>query len=91
MNANGDTPLAVAAWEGHLHIVEFLVAVGVELQVRNADGLTAYDVAVMRQHLNVIAFFQSIGVFNSQSITPTYATNESSAHSAAINRMITQV
>ena len=35
MNANGDTPLAVSAWEGHLHIVTFLVAVGVELHVRN--------------------------------------------------------
>jgi len=33
MNANGDTPLAVSAWEGHLHIVTFLVAVGVELHV----------------------------------------------------------
>lgn len=58
MNANGDTPLAVAAWEGHLHVVSFLTAVGVELQVKNADGLTAYDVAVMRQHPLIVKFFK---------------------------------
>lgn len=58
MNANGDTPLAVASWEGHLHVVSFLTAVGVELQVKNADGLTAYDVAVMRQHPLIVKFFK---------------------------------
>ena len=39
------TPLAFASLKGHLDIVQYLTAKGVNLQATNKDGQTALDLA----------------------------------------------
>lgn len=49
----GASPLYYAAWEGHLDIVERLIAMGAEVTVATTDGLTGLHWAALEGHLEV--------------------------------------
>ena len=50
----GETPLIVAALEGHTEVVEFLIARGTSVQARNDRGFTALHAAAFRGHLAIV-------------------------------------
>ena len=52
-----DTALIVAAFLGHDLIVEFLVDVGVDLDVAGYDGMTALDNAKAQGNVNIVEIF----------------------------------
>jgi serine/threonine-protein phosphatase 6 regulatory ankyrin repeat subunit B len=49
----GASPLYYAAWEGHLDIVNTLIAMGAEVTVATTDGLTGLHWAALEGHLEV--------------------------------------
>jgi len=62
----GNTPLHLAAQNGHLHCVSFLVAYGVNLWKYDNDYHTAKDVAGIRNQLDCV---RSIDKAMSQQLT----------------------
>lgn len=50
----GETPLIVAALEGHSEVVKFLIARGATVKARNDRGFTALHAAAYRGHLAVV-------------------------------------
>ena len=52
------TPLAVAALKGHLDIVQYLTAKGVNLQATNKDGKTALALARESGNDDVVKFLE---------------------------------
>ncbi|CAG0911479.1 unnamed protein product, partial [Cyprideis torosa] len=50
-NITGCTALAVAAWKGHTHVMEILLAAGAEMNARDSDGLTPLQWACMEGSL----------------------------------------
>jgi hypothetical protein len=45
-NAEGETPLHVAARHGHTEVIRVLLAFGADLKAKTAEGATARDLAV---------------------------------------------
>jgi ankyrin repeat protein len=63
-NLNGDTPLHVAAFNGHNDIILCLFAVSFSkalLHSRNKHGFSAFDLAAFQGHIPVLATFLSWG------------------------------
>ena len=50
----GETPIIVAALEGHAGVVEFLIARGADVQARNDRGFNALHAAAYRGHLAIV-------------------------------------
>lgn len=57
----GNTPLHLAAADGHIDVVEELLTRGAEVEIRNLAGRTALHVACMNHHLHAIAMLLSAG------------------------------
>jgi len=53
-NANGSTPLIVAASVGHLQVVDYLLNKGADIQAVNKMGMGALHYAVIGEHLDVV-------------------------------------
>ena len=51
-NSNGYTALMMAAYQGHLDIVRFLLASGADLSIKDRSGLTAMDWAKKNSYRN---------------------------------------
>ena len=47
---NGSTPLIAAAGKGHVHVVKYLLGLGVEVDHENDDGASAADAALAMGH-----------------------------------------
>ena len=54
---DGMTPLIIAAQQGHLDIVRFLVEVGVAKDQAATDGMTPLIIAAQQGHLDMSAFW----------------------------------
>ncbi|XP_076081055.1 uncharacterized protein LOC143051962 [Mytilus galloprovincialis] len=57
----GQTPLMLAAWEGHLEVVTFLVTHGSQLEVTDTWGETPLMWAARGGHLEVVTFLVTHG------------------------------
>src|SRR5690606_13305739 len=55
---DGNTPLHLAAYNGHLSAVEALMAAGADLTIENGDGLTAADVALKKDKGRIAKILQ---------------------------------
>lgn len=56
---SGYTPLVMAAMNGHINAVVFLVESGVNVKMKTRAGLTALDWAKARSHTEVIEYLES--------------------------------
>lgn len=52
--SNGDTPLLLAAYHDHEHIVEHLLRLGANVNVCNEDGMTALMIACINDNQQMI-------------------------------------
>ena len=57
----GNTPLHLAATDGHAEVVDELVYRGSEVETRNLAGRTALHVATMNGHLHIIFILCTAG------------------------------
>ena len=57
----GDTPLHLAAFDGHAQVVDELLYRGAEVETRNLAGRTALHLACMNGHAHVIFILCSAG------------------------------
>ena len=59
---NGWTPLHIAAYKGHLPVVEYLVSTaGVDINTPGFQGKTALQKALDRNKTDVVAFLRANG------------------------------
>ena len=77
---NGDTPLYIASFNGHLEIVEFLLRKGAKVDLGNKDGETPLYIASQEGHLKVIELLLRNGanpnIACSDGITPLYMASQ---------------
>ena len=59
----GQTPLHGASKNGHLPVVEFLVASGARVNAQDRNGVTALGLACLNGHLGVVKFLVQHGAF----------------------------
>ncbi|GFH53013.1 hypothetical protein CTEN210_09489 [Chaetoceros tenuissimus] len=57
----GRTPLHWASRNGHLHIVEFLVSNGADVDATTGDGTTAFCLAAWQNNVDIMKFLYSRG------------------------------
>ena len=57
----GDTPLHLAAFDGHAQVVDELLYRGAEVETRNLAGRTALHLACLNGHAHVIFILCSAG------------------------------
>lgn len=73
-NSLGQTPVALASWEGHKEIVKFLIKRGADLNLKDQFGGTPLHMAAMGGHIEIVKLLISEGAdINSKSndgITP---------------------
>jgi ankyrin repeat protein len=55
-NTDEWTPLHLAAQNGHLNVVKFLVEQQAEMNMKNTNGSTPLHLAAQNGHLNVVKF-----------------------------------
>jgi hypothetical protein len=55
----GCTPLHLAANNGHLEIVRFLISQRADIEAKNNEDETALDLAKERKHQEIVAFLES--------------------------------
>lgn len=58
---NNDTPLSVAAWKGHITVVEYLFSQGADIENKNKDGYTPLLESVKHNKVKVTQFLLSKG------------------------------
>lgn len=58
-NAEGETPLHLAAFKGHQRVVKFLVENGAEIDVKDNDGLRPIDMAKENGHEYVCYYLEN--------------------------------
>lgn len=59
VSLKGETPLNAASYNGHVEVVEFLIANGADCQYKDSYGKTAYETAVEQNQLEVQLYLQS--------------------------------
>lgn len=66
-DANGDTPLMLAAWLGHINVVKYLIRQPqTPLNATNNNGATAYLLAAARGHENIMKFLAETAGVNTK-------------------------
>ena len=65
-NNSGVTPLWIAAHNGHLKIVRFLVEVGAAKDQANNSGVTPLWIAAHNGHLMIVRFLLEVGAAREQ-------------------------
>ena len=53
-NDNGETPLYIASYNGHVEVVKVLAESGADINKADSDGLTPLEVARSENHTDVI-------------------------------------
>ena len=81
----GNTPLCVAAHNGHLNIVQFLVDKGADINIKSNQGFAPLYVAAHNGHLNIVQFLvdkgADINIKSNQGFAPLYV----AAHNGHLN------
>ncbi len=81
----GNTPLCVAAHNGHLNIVQFLVDKGADINIKSNQGFTPLYVAAHNGHLNIVQFLvdkgANINIKSNKGSTPLFV----AAHNGHLN------
>ena len=57
---DGTTPLAIAACQGHIAVVEFLASIGVNAETSNEAGNTPLHLAACEGHLGVVKYLVDV-------------------------------
>ncbi len=60
-NRHGRTAIHMAAMQGHVDIIRYLLSQGVEIQVQDINGLTALHLAVWKGRLASVKYLVSQG------------------------------
>ena len=63
---NGATPLYVAAWNGYLPLVKYLVGEGVIINKSYTGGVTPLDAAIIKQRTEIEEYLRQQGGIQSE-------------------------
>ena len=75
-DSSGDTSLIVAAWYGYSNIVQKLIDLGADLNIRNKQGFTALMMAVYAGNNRIVRLLLNNKAFyNSKKIRKMYGFN----------------
>ncbi|WP_265018042.1 ankyrin repeat domain-containing protein [Wolbachia endosymbiont (group A) of Coremacera marginata] len=55
---NGETPLHLASWDGHLGILQHLINNGANIGTKDSSGKTPLDIARDKGHNNIVQYLQ---------------------------------
>ncbi|CAL1146637.1 unnamed protein product, partial [Cladocopium goreaui] len=61
VDEDGDGPLANAAWEGHLEVVQVLLAAGASVEAKDSNGTRPLLIAAQEGHLEVVEALLAAG------------------------------
>jgi len=60
-DTGGNTPLSLAAYNGHLEVVKYLQSKGSEINIRDNEGDTPLSLAAFNGHLEVVKYLEMKG------------------------------